>query len=184
MVAGRVEHVGPVRVSRVGGARSTPADPVRGRGDGHPDVPRLQLSLRVDREPASARDAGRHPSADDAASPHTGPAGTRWTAWERERTAVDRYYNGTTTTATTTVTTTAQETAGTCTACRAAVTAATVDSSKRHRCKRKLFGSRPSDHYFRSVCLFVCLCRVFLSRLRSDLDQTRTHVTSGSSCVP
>jgi len=40
-----------------------------------------------------------------------------------------------------------------------------------------LFGSRPSDHYFRSVCLFVCLCRVFLSRLPSDLDQTRTHVT-------
>jgi len=30
---------------------------------------------------------------------------------------------------------------------------------------------------FRSVCLSVCLCRVFLSRLRSDLDQTRTHVT-------
>jgi len=28
-----------------------------------------------------------------------------------------------------------------------------------------------------SVCLCVCLCRVFLSRLRSDLDQTRTHVT-------
>ena len=27
------------------------------------------------------------------------------------------------------------------------------------------------------VCLFLCLCRVFLSRLRSDLDQTRTHVT-------
>ena len=27
-----------------------------------------------------------------------------------------------------------------------------------------------------SVCLSVCLCRVFLSRLRSDLDQTRTHV--------
>jgi len=44
-----------------------------------------------------------------------------------------------------------------------------------------IFGSQPSDHYFRSVylsvCLFVCLCRVFLSRLRSDLDQTRTHVT-------
>jgi len=37
--------------------------------------------------------------------------------------------------------------------------------------------SRPSDHYFCSVCLSVCLCRVFLSRLRSDLDQTRTHVT-------
>jgi len=27
------------------------------------------------------------------------------------------------------------------------------------------------------VCLSVCLCRVFFSRLRSDLDQTRTHVT-------
>jgi len=26
-------------------------------------------------------------------------------------------------------------------------------------------GSWPSDHYFRSVCLFVCLCRVFLIRL-------------------
>jgi len=26
-------------------------------------------------------------------------------------------------------------------------------------------GSRPSDHYFRSVCLSVCLCRDFLSRL-------------------
>jgi len=26
-----------------------------------------------------------------------------------------------------------------------------------------------------SVCLSVCLCRVFLSRLRSDLNQTRTH---------
>ena len=26
-------------------------------------------------------------------------------------------------------------------------------------------GSRPSDHYFRSVCLSVCLCRVFISRL-------------------
>jgi len=37
-------------------------------------------------------------------------------------------------------------------------------------------GSRPRDHYFRSVfwfvclsvCLFVCLCSVFLSRLWSD----------------
>jgi len=45
-------------------------------------------------------------------------------------------------------------------------------------------GSRPSDHYFRgvcwfvclSVCLFVCLCRVFLSRLWSDFNQTRTYV--------
>ena len=53
-----------------------------------------------------------------------------------------------------------------------------------------IVGSRPSDHYFRSVCLSVCLsrlsvclsvclfvCAVFLSRLRSALDQTRTHVT-------
>jgi len=37
-------------------------------------------------------------------------------------------------------------------------------------------GSRPSDHYFSSVCLSVCLCRVFLSRLWSDFDQTRTYV--------
>ena len=51
-----------------------------------------------------------------------------------------------------------------------------------------LIDSRPSDHYFRSVCwfvcLFVCLCRVFLSRLWSDFDQTRTYVNvwdSGSS---
>ena len=43
-----------------------------------------------------------------------------------------------------------------------------------------VFGSRPSDHYFRnvclSVCLSVCLCRVFLSRLWSNFDQTRTHI--------
>ena len=47
-----------------------------------------------------------------------------------------------------------------------------------------VFGSRPSDHYFRSVCwficlsvcLFVCLCRVFLSRLWLDFDQTWTYV--------
>jgi len=32
-------------------------------------------------------------------------------------------------------------------------------------------------HVCLSVCLFVCLYRVFLSRLRSDLDQTRIHVT-------
>ena len=38
-------------------------------------------------------------------------------------------------------------------------------------------GSRPSDCsvcWF--VCLSVCLCRVFLSRLWSDFDQTRTYV--------
>jgi len=42
----------------------------------------------------------------------------------------------------------------------------------------RVIGSRPSDRYFRSVCLSVCLfvCRVFLSRLWSDFDQTRTHV--------
>ena len=38
--------------------------------------------------------------------------------------------------------------------------------------------SRPSDHYFRSVCWFVCLCRVFLSRLWSDFDQSWTFVIS------
>ena len=27
----------------------------------------------------------------------------------------------------------------------------------RHRTKMPIFGSQPSDHYFRSVCLFVCL---------------------------
>jgi len=45
------------------------------------------------------------------------------------------------------------------------------------RLARFLFGSRPSDYYFRSVCLSVslsvCLCRVFLSRLWSDFNQTR-----------
>jgi len=30
----------------------------------------------------------------------------------------------------------------------------------------------------------VCLCRVFLSHLLSDFDQTRTRYMSGSSCVP
>jgi len=39
-----------------------------------------------------------------------------------------------------------------------------------------VIGSGPSDHYFRSVCLSVCLCRVFLSRLWSDFDQTRAYV--------
>ena len=41
-----------------------------------------------------------------------------------------------------------------------------------------IVGSRPSDHYFRSVCWFVCLlvCAVFLSRLWSDFDQTIGHM--------
>jgi len=39
-------------------------------------------------------------------------------------------------------------------------------------------GSQPRDHYFRSVCWFVCLfvCAVFLSSLWSDFDQTWTYV--------
>jgi len=53
--------------------------------------------------------------------------------------------------------------------------------SDRHSPTLSCIGSRPSDHYFRSVCLSVCLsvcclCRVFLSRLWSDFDQTWTHV--------
>jgi len=39
-----------------------------------------------------------------------------------------------------------------------------------------IIGSLSSDHYFRSVCWFVCLCRVFLSRFWSNFDQTWTHV--------
>jgi len=54
----------------------------------------------------------------------------------------------------------------------------TVD--RQRRLGSKILGSRPNDHYFGSVCLFVCLsvclCRVFLSRLWSDFDQTRTYV--------
>ena len=47
-------------------------------------------------------------------------------------------------------------------------------------------GSRPSDHYFRSVCLSVCLfvqsfSRPSLIRFRSNLD---ICYTSRSSCVP
>ena len=40
--------------------------------------------------------------------------------------------------------------------------------------------SRPSDHYFHSVCWLVCLfvCAVFLSRVWSDFDQTWTCVVS------
>ena len=53
-----------------------------------------------------------------------------------------------------------------------------------------IFGSRPSDHYFHSVCWFVCLSvclfvqsfsQPFLIRFRSNLD---ICYTSGSSCVP
>jgi len=49
-----------------------------------------------------------------------------------------------------------------------------------------LFGSRPSDHYFRSVCWFVCLfvqsfSQPSLIRFWSNLD---ICYMSGSSCVP
>ena len=56
-----------------------------------------------------------------------------------------------------------------------------IQSGWSHVCyNREIVLSRPSDHHFRSVCLSVCLsvctCRVFLSRLWSDFDQTRTRV--------
>ena len=49
-----------------------------------------------------------------------------------------------------------------------------------------VIGSRPSDHYFRSVCLFVCLfvqnfSQPSLIRFPSNLD---IFYMSGSSCVP
>ena len=53
-----------------------------------------------------------------------------------------------------------------------------------------VFGSRPSDHYFRSVCWFVCLfvclfvqsfSQPSLIRFRSNLD---IRYMSESSCVP
>jgi len=61
-----------------------------------------------------------------------------------------------------------------------------------HWWKNKLtfIGSRPSDHYFRSVCWFVCLSvclfvqsfsQPSLIRFRSNLD---VCYVSGSSCVP
>jgi len=48
----------------------------------------------------------------------------------------------------------------------------------------RFFGSRPSDHYFCSVCWFVCLCsfsQPSLIRFWSNLD---ICYISGSSCVP
>ena len=55
-----------------------------------------------------------------------------------------------------------------------------LDGSGKGMGTRKSFphtsSSRPSDHYFRSVCWFVCLCRVFRSHLSSDFDQTRIYV--------
>ena len=57
-------------------------------------------------------------------------------------------------------------------------------------CVRTVIGSRPSDHYFRSVCLSVCLfvclfvqsfSQPSLIRFRSNLD---ICYMSGSGCVP
>ena len=54
----------------------------------------------------------------------------------------------------------------------------------------RLIGSRPSDHYFRSVCLSVCLfvCLFVQSFSQPSLIRFRSHLDiccmSGSSCVP
>jgi len=51
-----------------------------------------------------------------------------------------------------------------------------------------VIGSRPSDHYFRSVCLsvclFVCLFVQFFSAVFDPISIKLGHVLSGSSCVP
>jgi len=55
------------------------------------------------------------------------------------------------------------------------------------RCDWMLVHGQVTIIFVVSVCLFVrlfvCLCRVFLNRLRSDLDQTRTHVTCSGLVV-
>jgi len=45
--------------------------------------------------------------------------------------------------------------------------------------RNQLIGSRPSDHYFRSVCLSVCLfvCAEFFSAVFDPVWINRTHVT-------
>ena len=47
-------------------------------------------------------------------------------------------------------------------------------------------GSRSSDHYFRSVCWFVCLfvCAEFFSAIFDPISIKLAHMLSGSSCVP
>jgi len=53
---------------------------------------------------------------------------------------------------------------------------------------RPLIGSRPCDHYFRSVCLSVCLfvCAEFFSAVFDPIWIKLEHMLhmSGSSCVP
>ena len=62
----------------------------------------------------------------------------------------------------------------------------TFDKHARMLQSNYIFGSRPSGHYFRSVCLSVCLfvqsfSQLSLIRFRSNLD---ICYMSGSSCVP
>jgi len=45
-----------------------------------------------------------------------------------------------------------------------------------------VIGSRPSDHYFRSVCLFVCA--EFFSAVFDPISDLDIYHMSGSSCVP
>ena len=51
-----------------------------------------------------------------------------------------------------------------------------------------VIASRPSDHYFRSVCLFVCLfvCAEFFSAVFDPISIKLGYMLymSGSSCVP
>jgi len=50
-----------------------------------------------------------------------------------------------------------------------------------------IIGSRPSDHYFRSVCLSVCLCRLFFSAVFDPISIKLGHMLLlyvWSSCVP
>ena len=49
------------------------------------------------------------------------------------------------------------------------------DSHRIFWAKRFLVHGQVTIIFVVSVCLSVCLCRVFLSRLWSDFDQTRTH---------
>jgi len=64
-----------------------------------------------------------------------------------------------------------------------------ISCSVAQRCHFRI-GSRPSDHYFRSVCLSVCLfvCLFAQSFFQPSLIRFRSNLDicymSGSSCVP
>ena len=67
----------------------------------------------------------------------------------------------------------------------------TTNGNFNNSCPIPVIGSRPSDHYFRSVCLSVCLfvCLfVVQSFSQPSLIRFRSHLDicymSGSSCVP